>query len=283
MLIKILIYLIVFGGVFYLANSYYHFLDFFLQRWQDKRREKVTPRIDRMLLDIPLKKLLLIDVLTPIISGGVGFMLTHHLGFTLGFAALGLFLPIFIVKKLEQARRRKFASQLVDGLMLLSSSLKAGLSLLQAFEALVEEMPVPISKEFSLVIRQIQMGVTLEEAMYTLKARMRVDELDMVVTAIMVARETGGNLTDIFTQVANTIQERNKLIGRVNALCVQGKLQGVIMSLLPILFGLFVYQTNPHFFDLFLQERLGRFLLAYAFVSEAVGIFFIRKLSRIDI
>jgi tight adherence protein B len=167
--------------------------------------------------------------------------------------------------------------------MLLSSSLKAGLSLLQSFEALVEEMPVPIASEFSLVIRQIQMGVPLEDAMYSLRKRMHVDELDLVVTAIMVARETGGNLTEIFYQVANTIQERNKLIGRVNALCVQGKLQGAIMSLLPILFGLFVFKTNPKFFDMFLQDNLGRFLLGYAFISEILGVFFIRKFSKIDI
>ena len=91
-------------------------------------------------------------------------------------------------------------------------------------------MPNPISQEFSLVIRQIQMGISLEEAMTKLKKRMNIDELDMVVTAMMVARETGGDLTQTFSRVVYTIQERNKLIGRVKALCIQAKLQGAIMS-----------------------------------------------------
>jgi tight adherence protein B len=144
-------------------------------------------------------------------------------------------------------------------------------------------MPNPISQEFGLVIRQMQMGVPLEEAITKLKKRMRLDELDMVVTAMMVARETGGDLTATFSRVIYTIQERNKLIGRVNALCVQGKLQGAIMSVLPIIFGLFVYKVNPNFFDIFLKDNFGRALLLYAGISEVLGIIFIRKLSRIDI
>lgn len=283
MLIKIFLFVIIFSGVFYLTNSLYPFLEKVLKHWQKKRLEKITPRLNEMFLDVPLKRLMLMDIVAPLCSGLLGYLITHNLIFTFIFAAAGLIIPFVIVRRLEKIRRQKFALQLVDGLMILSSSLKAGLSLIQSFEALVEEMPPPISQEFSLVIRQMQMGVSFEDALYTLKRRMRVDELDMVVTAIMVARETGGNLTEIFSQVANTIQERNKLIGRVNALCVQAKLQGIIMSILPVLFGLFVYKINPHFFDIFLNDNLGRFLLGYAIVSQVLGIFFIRKFSRIDI
>lgn len=283
MLLKIIIFLVVFASVFCIANLFYPFLENSLKRWQKKRLEKITPRLDEMFLDIPLKKLMLMDVVGPCLSGILGYLLTHKLLFALGFAVIGLVVPFIIVRRLEIIRRQKFATQLVDGLMLLSSSLKAGLSLLQSFEALVEEMPAPISQEFSLVIRQIQIGVSLDQALLSLKKRMRVDELDMVVTAIMVGRETGGNLTEIFTQVARTIQERNKIIGRVNALCIQGKLQGIIMSVLPILFGVFVYKTNPHFFDVFIKDSFGRMLFGYAIVSQIVGMFFIRKFSRIEI
>jgi tight adherence protein B len=198
-------------------------------------------------------------------------------------AVAGLALPILIIKRLEALRRQKFASQLVDGLMILSSSLKAGLSLLQSFEELAQEMPNPISQEFGLVIRQMQMGVSLEEAITKLKGRMRLDELDMVVTAMLVARETGGDLTQTFSRVIYTIQERNKLIGRVQALCVQANMQGAIMSLLPIVFGIFVYKVNPGFFDVFFKDNFGRGLMAYAIISEILGIIFIRKLSKVDI
>ena len=198
-------------------------------------------------------------------------------------AAVGLSIPVLVLKQMEETRRRKFSEQLVDALMILSSSLKAGLSIVQAFEVIVEEMPPPISQEFSLVGRQLKMGVGLEETLNKMKKRMRSEDLDLIVSAMMVARETGGNLPDTFAQITSTIKERNKLISKVNALCVQGKLQGIIMSFIPIGFAAFVYQTNPEFFSIFLTDRLGRMLIGYAVVSEILGIFFIRKLSRIEI
>jgi len=281
--IKILLFLVVFVGVFYLARLAYPFFEALMDRWQRKRMDKITPKLDSMFLDIPLSKLLLIDVLSPLACGLLGFLVSHNAWVATAAAVAGLALPVLIIKRLEAMRRQKFASQLVDGLMILSSSLKAGLSLLQSFEELVQEMPNPISQEFGLVIRQMQMGVSLEEAITKLKVRMRLDELDMVVTAMLVARETGGDLTQTFSRVIYTIQERNKLIGRVQALCVQANMQGIIMSLLPILFGIFVYKVNPGFFDVFLKDNLGRGLMLYAVISEILGIIFIRKLSRVDI
>ncbi len=281
--IKILLFLVVFAGVFYLARLAYPFFEALMDRWQRKRMDKITPKLDSMFLDIPLNKLLLIDVLSPLASGLLGFLVSHNVWVATAAAVAGLALPVLIIKRLEAMRRQKFASQLVDGLMILSSSLKAGLSLLQSFEELVQEMPNPISQEFGLVIRQMQMGVSLEEAITKLKVRMRLDELDMVVTAMLVARETGGDLTQTFSRVIYTIQERNKLIGRVQALCVQANMQGIIMSILPILFGIFVYKMNPGFFDVFFKDNLGRGLMVYAVISEILGIIFIRKLSKVDI
>jgi tight adherence protein B len=279
----LLISAVVFGAAFYLTKVFYPFLEDRWFMWQRRRIDTITPKLDKMFLDISLKKILLIDILSPLLSGLLGFMLTHKLWLALGAAGLGLIIPVLIVKRMEIMRRKSFAAQLVDGLLILSSSLKAGLSLLQAFEQLVDEMPAPISQEFGLVIRQMQMGVSLEEAMLSLKKRIRVDELDMVITAMLVARETGGDITATFSRIIFTIQERNKLIGRVNSLCVQGKLQGAIMSILPILFGAFVYKINPNFFDVFLKDNFGRGLLTYAIISEILGIIFIRKLSRVDI
>jgi len=264
-------------------NLAYPLFETAMDRWQRKRMDKITPKLNSMFLDIALNKLLLIDVLSPLVSGLLGFLITSNIFVAAAAAVAGLAIPILIVKRLEAMRRQKFASQLVDGLMILSSSLKAGLSLLQAFEELAQEMPNPISQEFGLVIRQMQMGVSLEEAMLKLKQRMRLDELDMVVTAMLVARETGGDLTMTFSRVIYTIQERNKLIGRVQALCVQANMQGIIMSLLPILFGVFVYKVNPGFFDVFIKDNFGRGLMAYAVISEILGIIFIKKLSKVDI
>jgi tight adherence protein B len=283
MLLKIMIFLIVFAGVFYLTNLFYPLFERRTLHWHKKRVEKITPKLDDMFLQIPLPRIILLDILTPLLTGALGFFISKNLWIGLGALGLGFAIPFLIIKQLEQNRRKKFTSQLVDALMILSSSLKAGLSLPQAFGVLVEEMPAPLSQEFNLVLRQLQMGVSLEGVMASLKKRMRIEDLDIVVTAMMVARETGGDLTVVFAQIAATIRERNKLFSRVNALCAQGNLQGAIMSFIPIVFGFFVYKMSPNFFGVFLKDNFGKMLLAYAAVSEILGIFFIRKLSRIEI
>ena len=116
--------------------------------------------------------------------------------------AIGLLLPRLIVSQLDRIRRRKFIGQLVDGLLLLSSSLKAGLSMLQAFSVLAEEMPPPISQEFGLVLKETKMGVELAEAMDHLKKRMPFNDITLFVTAVLVSRETGGDITHIFGRLS---------------------------------------------------------------------------------
>jgi tight adherence protein B len=282
-MLLVAIFLVIFSLVFFLVNVSYPSAEKGVTDWQQKRMDVITPKLDGMFLDVSLKRLMLIDIISPLLSGLFGFIITRHLWGALGFAVAGLAIPTFVIKRMEINRRKKFANQIVDGLMILSSSLKAGLSLTQSFEVLVEEMPPPIGQEFSLALRQMHMGASLDEAMNNLKKRIRVDELDMVVTAMMVARETGGDITETFSRLVFAIQERNKLVGRVNSLCVQGKLQGIIMSLIPIAFAAFVYKVNPHFFDVFFQDNFGKAILTYAVVSQLIGIILIRKLSKIDI
>lgn len=251
--------------------------------WKQKRVRKFAPKLDKMFISIPSRKLILIDVACPLAAAFIAFIITNVFWIAVLAGFIGLIIPNFIVKHLEIARRRKFAGQLVDGLMLLSGSLKAGLSLLQAFEALIEEMPAPISQEFGLVVRENRMGVPLEECLYKLRHRMSCEELDMIVTAVLVARETGGDLTIIFSNLVMTIRERNRLLGRVKALCIQGKMQGRIMMVIPIIFAFSIYKLNPQTFDVLLADPQGRMILIYALVSEVIGAILITRMSKIEI
>lgn len=273
----------IFTCVTILAYALYPKAEQTLRLWQQKRVKKVTPKLDDMFLDISARKLLLLDIVIPLVCAAAAFFITKIFWIGILSAFAGLIIPNIIVKQLGNIRRQRFASQLVDGLMLLSGSLKAGLSLIQAFEALVEEMPAPISQEFSLVVRENRMGVPLEECLAKLKKRMRCEELDMIVTVILVARETGGDLTAIFSNLVLTIRERSRLQGRVKALCTQGSLQGKIMMVLPLVFGYGVYKLDPSFFKGLLQDPHGQMLLSYAVVSEIIGAILIARLSKIEI
>lgn len=282
-MIIFLIVLFAFLSFLIIVNMLYPEVERVYNNWQRKRIDKITPRLDSMFLDVSYRKLLIIDILFPLVIGVVVFLVTRIFYAALMSVFVVIILSSLIVKRMETIRRTKFAGQLVEGLMLLSGSLKAGLSLLQSFETLVEEMPAPIAQEFSLVLKENRMGVPLEECLVKFKRRMQCEELDMLVTVVLVARETGGDLTTIFTNMVKTIRERNRLLGRVKALCSQGRLQGRIMMFLPIVFGYGVYKFDPSLFNTLINDPQGRMMLGYAVISEILGMFFIVRLSKIEV
>ncbi|MEW6170737.1 MAG: type II secretion system F family protein [Candidatus Omnitrophota bacterium] len=253
------------------------------QKRQEKQLEKITKEMPRTFVREQKKKLLNLYTITPLLVSLIAFVIFKSLLATLGGFVVGIILPTTITKQRLAKRRLKFSQQLVDAMNVISGSLKAGLSLIQSIETLVSEMPAPISEEFGLVLRENQMGIPLEESLYNLKKRMLSDELDLLVTAILVSRETGGDLTQVLSQLCFTIREREKLKNRVRVLCTQGRLQGWIMAFIPTAFGAFIYMQNPHAFDVMLQDKMGQMLLGWAVISQILGIYFIRKLSKVDI
>jgi len=282
-MLKIIIILLVFATVTLLA---YKVIPNIMRKYmqsQKKRTDKITEQLDQMFMFKERKKLRSLLTTMPLGLGVLGFILLHNpIGIGIG-VILGLIMPRLIVKVITSRRVVKFENQLVDGLMLLSSSLRAGMSLNQAFEVLVEEMSPPISEEFAWVVRANQMGITLQDSLEHLKQRMPVSDLDLITTAIGISRETGGDLTEIFAQLVFTIREKKKLEDRVKALTVQGRMQGAIMGILPIAFAIFIYFVNPKSFNILLTDRMGQMMLTWAVMSEVIGIFLIKKLSRIEV
>lgn len=282
-MLRISILLLMFGSISLLA---YQYIPSFLRRYaevQKKRTEKVGSQLDEMFIFTERQRLVRIFTITPLSLGLLGFIIARHpLGLVIG-VALGLISPPIIIRNMSINRRHKFESQLVDALMLLVSSLKAGMSLNQAFEVLVEEMPAPISHEFALLVRENKMGMDLGECFAHLKQRMPLEDLSLISTAIGIVRDTGGDLTEVLEKLVFTIREKNKLSGRVRALTVQGRLQGYIMMVLPVAFSIFIYFVNPHNFQIMLQDKLGRALLTWAIISEGIGIILIKKFSKIEV
>jgi tight adherence protein B len=146
-------------------------------------------------------------------------------------------------------------------------------------EAVVEEMPDPINKEFSTVLGENKMGVSLEEAFYHLYNRMPSGSLQQMITAILLARETGGNLPAIFTRIINNIRENRKIQQNLDTLTIQGKIQGFVMALLPFVFVGLVYSSNPRIFDNMVASPLGRTIIIWAVIWQTIGAAMIFKIS----
>lgn len=229
------------------------------------------------------KKKIPLILIAPLITGAAGFIIFQNTGGAFVGGFFGLFLPSLMANMKDKARKKKFHSQLVDALMVLSSSLKAGLSLLQALEILVEEMPAPMAEEFGLIVKENKMGIKIEDSFEKLNKRMPSDDLNLITTAILIARDTGGNLTVIFENLASTIREKNKISEQIKTLTTQGRWQGVIMSILPIAFAFFIFKANPDYLKIMLSSQLGRVLLIYSVISECIGMFIITKLTKVEV
>jgi len=282
MMINIIILLVV-ASVGYLAYEGIPYFLGFYSKIQRVRMEKVVKQLEQMFLFKETTRLIAMFMVAPLTLALLGFILFKSSIGLIGGLALGFILPKLLVKNLVSLRRNKFQNQLVDGLMLLSSCLRAGLSLNQAFEVLAEEMPPPLGEELALLIKENTMGVAFEDCLLHLRKRMPLDDLDLIATAVNIARETGGNLTEIFDQLVLTMREKKRLEDRVKTLTVQGRLQGYIMMVLPVAFALFVHYVNPGNFQILLDDKLGQVLLMWSVISEIIGIFLISKLSKVEV
>ena len=195
----------------------------------------------------------------------------------------GYLIPLLVVKSKTSSRIKAFDAQISDALVLISSSLRSGYSFMQAIELVSREMQPPISVEFFRVLREINLGVTTDEAMGHMAERVDSDDLDLVVTAVLIQRQVGGNLAEILDSISNTIRERVKIKGHIRTLTAQGRLSGLIIGLLPVVLVGVMSIINPDYISLLLTTTAGHVMLIVAAASEIFGMLVIRKIVNINV
>ena len=174
-------------------------------------------------------------------------------------------------------------NQLVDVLVLMANSLKAGLSLQQALELAATESRKPIAGEFEKVMREIQLGQSVDRALLNMSERVELPDMEIAVHSIVTLRETGGNLSETFMTVANTIVERKKVEGKIAALTSQGVYQGLSMCAMPFILGAIFYVMDPGYMHFMLTSAIGWALWVAVFILDALGMWMIVKIVRIDV
>lgn len=279
MVIYLIIFVAVVALVLFISEAVIPFFIKKYNRMHDKRVTEFSVRMEDSFIFWEKKKLLLF-YLSPFIFSALGLVLFRHIiGLFVGFV-IGFVFPNIMINIAKRQRMKKFQGQLVDSLMILSSSLKAGLSFMQSIEVLCEEMPPPISQEFNLILSENKLGVSMEDALKKLRLRVVSEEVNLLVSSILISRESGGNLPLVLSRLTNTIRDNLKLKEKIGTLTLQGKLQGVIMMILPIGFAYFVYKQNPGHFDIMLQTDMGRKLIGLAIALEIIGMILINKISK---
>ena len=214
----------------------------------------------------------------------IGYLLFHR-SLLMGIAAgvAGFYAPSIYVKIQQQRRLNAFNSQLGDAINLLANSLRSGYSMLQSMETVAKELPSPISIEFSRVVREVGLGLSNEQAMNNMLRRIQSDDLDLMITAINVQHEVGGNLAEILEVIGHTIRERVRIKGEIRVLTAQGMISGYIISFLPIALGLILYLMNPDYIAAMFEEVCGWIMIGVAVTGIITGFIAIQKIVRIEV
>ena len=192
-------------------------------------------------------------------------------------------LPLLWLLYRRKRRLNKFASQLPDALELIARALRAGHSLAAGFHLVSQESSNPIAKEFGQVFEEQNLGIPFEEALENLAERVPNLDLKFFVTAIVLQRQTGGDLAEILDKIGRLIRERFQIWGQVQALTGEGRLSGVVLLALPPLLFVTVYRLNPEYLSLLFTDELGKKMLVGGIVMQIVGALVIRKIVNIRV
>jgi len=198
-------------------------------------------------------------------------------------AAVMLNLPRWYLALLKHRRLEQFNEQLVDALMTMSNALRSGSSITQAFEHIARQNQPPVSQEFNLFLQETRLGVRFEDALANLNRRINSDDLALMIRAIEIARQTGGNLTEVFDKISSVIRERIKIQKRISALTSQGRLQGIVVGLMPVVLAAAMFILDPKMIVSFFMSPAGIAVAIAALLLEIAGALMIRKIINIDI
>lgn len=209
------------------------------------------------------------------------FSLSRSITVSLGTLISGLILPPFILFRKKTKRTELLEKQLVEAVGIIANSLKSGLTFQQAMVSISQDMPDPISKEFARIVREINLGNSVEKALTNAAERLGSNNFMMIVSAILIQRQIGGNLSDILTNIAGTIKERFRIKNEIRVLTTTGRTSGKVIGLLPIFILLFFMIANPAYVEGFFHTTIGILMLSIGAVLEIIGFLVIRRIVSI--
>ena len=263
------------------------------KRYKERYLEETELELGDIFLLLPSQKILDMNILFSVIGGGllaslyairikeVSILMVLFLGF-LGFVVT-FPIPKLIFRFLKKRRINKFNEQLEEALGNISGSLKAGFSINQAFDEIAEQHKSPISVEFRLLTQEIRLGVNMEEALANMQNRLQSSDFDLVVTAVITARQTGGELTSTLERLAGLIRERMRITRKLEAMTSMGRLQATLIGLMPFMLLWGMYYVSPHMVTAFFDTTFGFIALGVAIVLDIIGFLVIKKITTIDI
>jgi len=258
-----------------------------VQRTLNRQRQTFSTETRRSLADMFIfadpALLWRLNLVAVILVPLLVFFLFDSVPLVIVAAILVALAPRWILGFLKRRRYNQLHDQLPDSLLMMASALRGGANLGQTLEGLAKDMSPPMSQELSLVVREQRLGVPFEDAVSHLAERVKSQDFDLVVSALRINREVGGNLADTLQRLGETVRRRLMMEQKIRALTSQGKLQGLVMTALPVLIILALLRIEPAAAGALFDTYRGWGVLAIAIVLEVLGYWGIRKIVSIEV
>lgn len=277
-----IVLLLVTGSVFFFSLVIFTVLAKAYEQYQERYVAKSMNDLSDMFLFIDPRQMLVLNVASMCLLGILSYIIFNPI-LCVGSTIFGFFLPMLMVKHYRKRRIKKFNVQLVDALQAMANAFKAGLTFPQAIEHVSREAQPPLSQEFGLFVKEVKLGVPLEEALVNMAKRVGSDDLELVVVSTNIARQLGGNMAEMFETISTVIRERFRLEGKIDALTSQGKLQGWIVAAMPAVLGMVLNSMRPDLMEPMMNHLFGYILVTLIAIMEVLGILIIRRIVNIDI
>jgi tight adherence protein B len=277
-----LVFLLAAGSAFFLALLALDALRRAFEEYKHRYLARSVNDLSGMFLFLDQRQILRVNLCALLLLAAAGYWAGGVLLAALA-AVAGFFSPSLLVRFYRRRRLLRFNAQLADGLQQMANALRAGFTLQQAMEQVGREGNAPLRQELGLLIKEVKLGLPLDDALAAMAKRVGSEELDLMATSTAVARQLGGNLAELFESIAATIRERFRLEGRIAALTSQGKLQGLIVAALPLCVGLFLDAYRPDLIAPMFETAYGYVLVGAVILLQGTGFVLIRRIVAIDV
>jgi tight adherence protein B len=277
-----LTFLLVTGSIFFLTLVVFGIMARALERYRERYVVKHITDLSDMFLFVDAGQVFILNMVVTVVFGLIGYIVGGPMALAL-MAFTGFFAPGQLIRYYRTRRIKRFNAQLVEALQQMANALKAGLTFAQAIEAIARESRPPIQQEFGLFVKEVKLGVSLDDALVNMAKRVGSDDLELVASSTTIARSLGGNMSEMFETISATIRERFRLEGKIDALTSQGRMQGWIVAAMPIVLGIILNYMRPDLMAPMFETLYGYLLIAAIFLMEGIGILLIRKVVNIDV
>lgn len=255
----------------------------FLGEYQSVFKETATGNLEDMFLFIDPQQLFIANVVMLFVAPLLAYMFTADLLIAVVVMAIVFVVPFLVYKQMRKRRLKQFEAQLPDALVMVSGALASGASLSMALESVVREQDAPLAQEFMLFMREQRIGVDFDVSLRNMERRLPLQDFMMFTSAMRISREVGGDLGEVLTTLAETLRRKASMEGKIDALTAQGRMQGIVMTGLPILLGALLFALEPEAMSKLFTTTAGWILVSVVLVMEVLGYMFIKKVTTIDV